>query len=154
MSKSNFEFIILWHKEWLNRNTTKIKINCNGNPHNNHNVEHKQYCQIETWSTMTHLCFDLFLVCLYVCVCECLLRNNMRTYTSNQYSYVWSPLREYLLIQSGASGLPCYCAPLVCVSKVIELLTVWWHNKPKTQNQKPKTTLVKTHLFGLLETVV
>jgi len=31
---------------------------------------------------MIDLCFVLFLVCLYVCVCECLLQNNMRKYTS------------------------------------------------------------------------
>ena len=36
-------------------------------------------------------------------------------------------------LRSGASGLPYYCAPLVCVSAVMELLAVWWHN-----NQKPK----------------
>jgi len=35
-------------------------------------------------------------------------------------------------IRSGASGLPYYCAPLVCVSdsEVIELLAVWRYNKP------------------------
>jgi len=38
-------------------------------------------------------------------------------------------------IRSGASGLPYYCAPLVCISVVIELLAVWRHNKPKTKNQ-------------------
>ena len=32
----------------------------------------------------------------------------------------------------GASGLPCYCAPLVCVPDVIGVLTVWRHKKPKT----------------------
>ena len=26
---------------------------------------------------MTHLCFVLFLVCLYVCVCECIRRINI-----------------------------------------------------------------------------
>jgi len=38
-------------------------------------------------------------------------------------------------IQSGASGLPYYCAPLVCVSNsdVMELITVWLHIKPKTK---------------------
>jgi len=34
---------------------------------------------------MTHLCFVLSLVCLYVCECEDGLHNNMRMYTSNQY---------------------------------------------------------------------
>jgi len=43
-------------------------------------------------------------------------------------------LRECRSIRSGASVLP-YCAPLVCISVVIELLPVWRHNKPKTKNQ-------------------
>jgi len=34
----------------------------------------------------------------------------------------------------GASGLPYYCAPLVCVPDIIGGLTVWRHNKPKTKN--------------------
>jgi len=33
----------------------------------------------------------------------------------------------------GRFRLPYYCAPLVCVSDVIKLLVVWWHNKPKTK---------------------
>jgi len=33
-----------------------------------------------------------------------------------------------------ASGLPYYCAPLVCVSVVREWLDVWRHNKPKPKN--------------------
>jgi len=84
---------------------------------------------------MIHLCFVLFLVCLYVCVCEYLL-HNMRIFTSNpsQYSYIWGPLQEYRSIRSGASGLPYYCTPLVCISTVIELLPVWRYNKPKTKN--------------------
>jgi len=57
----------------------------------------------------------------------------------NQHSCVWGPLRECRSIRSGASGLPYYCAPLVCVSEVIELLAVWRHNKPKTKNP----TLIK-----------
>jgi len=56
--------------------------------------------------------------------------------SSNQYPYVRGPLRECRSIRSGASGLPYYCAPLVCISVVIELLAVWRYNKPKTKNQK------------------
>jgi len=51
----------------------------------------------------------------------------------NQHSCVRGPLRECRSIRSGASGLPYYCAPLVCVSEVIELLAVCQHNKPKTK---------------------
>jgi len=60
----------------------------------------------------------------------------MRMYTSNQYSDVRGPLRECCSIRSGASGLPYYCAPLVCISVVIELLAVWRHNKPKTKKTR------------------
>jgi len=63
--------------------------------------------------------------------------NNMRMYTLNQYSHVRGPLQECRSIRSGASGLPYYCAPLVCISAVIGLLAVWRHDKPKTKSQKP-----------------
>jgi len=35
--------------------------------------------------------------------------------------------------RSGASELPDYCTPIVCISDIIGLLTVWRHNKPKTK---------------------
>jgi len=85
--------------------------------------------------------FDTFVFCsiprLFVCL-------RMRMSTSKQCAKVyvksfWSvrgPLRERRSIRSGASGLPYYCAPLVCVSDVIELLAVWRYNKPKTQKSK------------------
>ena len=38
-------------------------------------------------------------------------------------------------LRPGASGLPYYCAPLVCVPAVLGELAVWQHNKPKTKNQ-------------------
>ena len=46
---------------------------------------------------------------------------------------VRGPLRECPSSRSGASGPPYYCAPLVCVSAVIDSLGVWRHNKPKTK---------------------
>jgi len=54
-----------------------------------------------------------------------------------QHPCVRGPLRECRSIRPGASGLPYYCAPIVCVSQVIELLAVWWHDKLKTNNQNP-----------------
>ena len=63
----------------------------------------------------------------------------MRMSTSKQHSGVRGPLRECRSIQSGASALPCYCAPPVCVSEVIESLAVRRHNKPKpTKPFSPK----------------
>jgi len=70
----------------------------------------------------------------------------MRISTSKQHSSVRGPLRECRSIRSGTSGLPYYCTPLVCISAVIGLLTVWRHNKPKTI-QNPKT---KNQTFGQL----
>jgi len=55
----------------------------------------------------------------------------------NQYSKVRGPLRECHSIRSGASGLPYYCAPLLCLSAVIDSLAVWRYNKPKTKNRNP-----------------
>ena len=60
---------------------------------------------------------------------------NTNTFTSKQHKFVQGPLRECCSIQSGASRLPYYCAPLVCVSDVMELLAVWWHTKPKTKKK-------------------
>ena len=76
--------------------------------------------------SIMHLVSVLLLVCLYICECECLLQNSIHV------SEVCC-VRECRSIQSGASGLPYYCAPLVCVSDVMELLAVWGHNKPKTK---------------------
>ena len=57
----------------------------------------------------------------------------MRMSTLKQHPCVRGPLRECRSIRSGASGLPYCCAPLVCVSDVMELLAVWRCNKPKTK---------------------
>ena len=55
--------------------------------------------------------------------------------TSKQQICLQGPFRECRSIRSGASGLLYYCAPIVCISVVIELLGVWWHNKPKTKKE-------------------
>jgi len=66
-----------------------------------------------------YVCFLLSFFCLYIRVCVCL--------------QIQGPLRECRSILSSASGLPYYCAPLVCVPAVIGLLAVWRYNKPKPQ---------------------
>ena len=57
--------------------------------------------------------------------------------TSKQPSFFRVPLLECHSIRSGAFGLPYYCAPLVCVSEVIELITLWRPNKLKTKETPP-----------------
>ena len=41
--------------------------------------------------------------------------------------------------------LPCYCAPLVCVSEVIELLAVCWYYKPNTKTVHVYTAVCTWH---------
>jgi len=60
------------------------------------------------------------------------------------FLHIQSPLRECRSIRSGASGLPYYCAPLVCISVVIELLAVWRHNKPKPTKPKLPARILAT----------
>ena len=109
----------------------------------------KKIIPIQNKFVIVYMCFVLFTVCLYICVCECLLQNNnhetkhQNSTISQQHEYVRGPLRECRSIRSGASGLlyycaplvPYYCTPLVCDSEVIESLAVWRHNKPKSKNQ-------------------
>jgi len=124
------------------------------------------------------VCCVLFLVCLYICVCECLvLQNNIAGVPSSRATFGFPQycastcvcfacirnascvdtkpkkkknVRECRSIRSGASGLPYYCAPLVCVSDVMELLAVWRHNKPKTKNQCQPKKLNRKRMAGRL----
>ena len=59
------------------------------------------------------LCLSVSFYSSFVYTCVCV------------FLHIQSPLREYRPIRSGASGLPYYCASLVCVSAVMELLAVW-----------------------------
>ena len=61
------------------------KIKTHWDQHNITNEMSKsniKFIPIQNKNVIVHVCFVLFLVCLYVCVCECLLPNNMRMYTS------------------------------------------------------------------------
>ena len=75
----------------------------------------------------------LVLLCLYVCV--------------YLYLQIQGPLQECHSIRQSASGLPYYWTPLVCVPEVMELLAVWRHNKPKTKNQKPISSLIPAYVY-------
>jgi len=101
------------HKQ-INKNNHLSKIN---------------YCthwHINSPKLLLCLCVLFYSSFVYTCVCV--------------FLHIQSPLREFRSIQSGASGLPYYCAPPVCVSEVIELLTVCRHNKPKNQKTNSSAT--------------
>jgi len=99
--------------------------------HNTHNeiYNHKQYSNKIQCHINFFFVYVLFLhvACLRMCgLCIPLLPVYLRLRTfSNPRS---------IAIRPGASGLPCYCALLVCVPDVIGLLAVWRLNKPKTKN--------------------
>jgi len=64
----------------------------------------------QTAISLLCLCIVFYSLFVYTCVCV--------------FLHIQSPLQECRSIRSGASGLPYYCAPLVCVSAVMELLAV------------------------------
>ena len=57
---------------------------------------------------IVHVCFVLFIVCLYICVCKCLLQNNNHTTKHKNNTNSGSAF------EPGASGLPYYCTS-ICV---------------------------------------
>ena len=98
-----------------------------------------------------HYCLVIFIVCLYICVCECLLQNKNHEIKHKNNTNCGSAF------EPGVSGLPLYCT-FICVrfgftrlascvdstpkkitkthSDVMELLAVWRHNKPKIKKKK------------------
>jgi len=80
---------------------------------------------IQNKSVIIHVCLVLFIVCLYICVCECLLQNiNRKTKHKNNTN-------RGSALEPGASGLPFYPPPLVCVSAVPVSLAGWIQNQKK-----------------------
>jgi len=59
---------------------TTLKILSNSHPHvkinNEITTSNITYITIQNKSVLVHVCFVLFIVCLYICVCERLLQNN------------------------------------------------------------------------------
>jgi len=86
-------------------------------------------CALHTCCVFMVVCCVLFLVCLYICVCV--------------YLQIQGPLRECRSIRPGASGLPYYCTPLVCIPVVIGLRAMWRHNKPTTKTNRADQLVLK-----------
>ena len=47
----------------------------------------------------------------------------------------------------GASGLPYYCTPPVCVPAVLGGLALWWHNKIKPKNERLRDAAMHTLMW-------
>jgi len=67
-----------------------------------------KFITIQHTSVIVHVCFVLSIVCLYICVCKCLLQNNNHKTKHKDDTNCWS------VFESGASRLPYYCAS-ICV---------------------------------------
>jgi len=71
------------------------------------------------------VCMSAYVNLIFTTICECTRPINNRL----SRVYCGSAVR----FGPALPGLPCYCAQLVCVSVVIELLAVWRRNKPKSK---------------------
>ena len=88
-------------------------------------------------------CHSEYVLCsvprlLYRCVCEYLLQNIIHVSEVHCGSAVIFGQALPGFLQALYHD---YCTPLVCISDVIGLLTVWRHNKPKTKNQNHEFSL-------------
>ena len=67
-----------------------------------------EFIPIHNTSVVSHVCFVLFIVCLYICVCECLLQNN------NHKTKYKDTTTSGSAFEPGGSGLPYRCTT-ICV---------------------------------------
>ena len=88
-------------------------------------------CNSKLESTLIDLCFVLFLVSFYVCVCECLLQNNMRMYTSIHIHRSEAHCGSAVRFGQALLGFLITAPPSVCVSAVLDSLAVWIQQKKK-----------------------
>jgi len=83
-----------------------------------------KFIPVQNKSVLDHACFVLFILCLYICVCECLLQNN------NHKMRLIAGVPK-------SQAVPVYritAPPSVCVPSVLGVLAVWILNqKQKTQ---------------------
>jgi len=82
------------------------------------------FITIQNKSVLVHVCFVLFTVCLYICVCERLLQNNNHKTKHKNDNNCGSAF------EVGASGLPYYCVS-ICVRS-------WYNWRANCVDSKPK----------------
>jgi len=80
---------------------------------------------------MIDLCFVLFLVCLYVCVCKYVLQNNMRMYMSINIHRSEVHCGSAVRFGQALPGFLITAPPSVCVSAVLGVLAVCIQNPKK-----------------------
>ena len=75
--------------------------------HEKHRFKNKSIT-IHNQSSIVYACFVLFVVCLYICICDCVLSNNNYKTKHKNNTKCGSAF------EPGASGLPYYCTS-ICV---------------------------------------
>jgi len=95
-----------------------------------------KFIPIQNKSVIVLVCFVLFIVCLYIYVCECLLQNNNQKIKHKNNTNCGSAF------EPGASGLPYHCA-FICVRS-------WCNWRTSSVDSKPKKNgdLVKAKISG------
>ena len=83
---------------------------------------------IQNTSVIVHVCFVLFIVCLYTCVWEFLLQNN------NHKSKLKIILIAGVPSSQALPGFLITAPPSVCVPDVIGVLVVWIQQQKKQKN--------------------
>ena len=105
MSKSNINLLLLNINNDLIETWLKWKVINITNEISNSKIE---FIPIHNTSVVSHVCFVLFIVCLYICVCECLLQNN------NHKTKYKDTTTSGSAFEPGGSGLPYRCIT-ICV---------------------------------------
>ena len=99
---SNLKFLRKTDKKIVLRSVGMLKIN------NEISKSNITFITIQNKSVLVHVCFVLFTVCLYICVCERQLQNNNHKTKHKNDNNCGSAF------EVGASGLPYYCVS-ICV---------------------------------------
>ena len=86
-------------------------------------------------SVIVYVCFVLFIVCLYICVCKCLLQNN-----NNKPNIKIIPIGGVPSSQA-LPGFLITAPSSVCVPEVIGVLAVWISNQKKNAKTKQHTMI-------------
>jgi len=89
------------------------------------------------------VCFVVFLVCLYICVCECLLTSTIQPTYMCPRSIAGVPSSQAL------PGFLSTAPPPVLVPAVLGALAVWIQNKKKQKNVNPLLPLSSSQLIML-----
>jgi len=86
-----------------------------------------KFIPIQNKSVIVHVCFVLYISCLYICVCKCLLQNNNHKSKHKIAEVPSSQAFPVFLITA---------PPSLCVPAVLVALAVWIQNQENKKNSR------------------